>query len=185
MSQPVPSPGDAAPLGIAASPASVAPTTTASLPPAPAPGLDDEPIKMNALLKANSLGIHKLKVGQLQGTEYTRQISKRGLTLVVDSIKNKGWCETSLPYVLVPREQLPDGRQTVWTPEVLSELRVFVLDGNHRLAALTLLHGLEFEIDCQCFLHFDDDVVINALARSESCGLYLSRLPVPRLSAGF
>lgn len=123
---------------------------------------------MNQVLESNFVGIHKLKVKQIQTTEYTRQVSKTGVTRVEDSIKARGWIAANAPYVLVPREQLPDGKQTVWSSDVLSNLNVFCLDGNHRLRALSTLYGAEYELDVRLYLHFDDDVMLTALARSES-----------------
>ena len=49
----------------------------------PTPGAHDAnhggSAKMNQLLDANYLGVHTLAVGQVQSTEFTRQINARGL----------------------------------------------------------------------------------------------------------
>ncbi|CAN0535988.1 unnamed protein product, partial [Ectocarpus sp. 12 AP-2014] len=120
---------------------------------------------MNQVLETNYLGIHKLKVKQIQNTEYTRQLSKVGVKAVKESIEARGWISANAPYVLVPRESLPEGKDTVWSSDVLSSLQVFCLDGNHRLRALSMLFGDEYEIDVRLYLHFDDDIMVNALAR--------------------
>ena len=122
---------------------------------------------MNQLLDANYLGVHTLAVGQVKSTEFTRQINARGLNKVKLSIKTKGWVNSNTPYVLVPREQLPSGKDTVFSTELLGTLTVYCLDGNHRIQALLELEGAEFSVDCRLYLHFDCAETINALARSE------------------
>ena len=74
---------------------------------------------------------------------------------------------SNTPYVLVPREQLPSGKDTVFSTELLGTLTVYCLDGNHRIQALLELEGAEFSVDCRLYLHFDCAETINALARSE------------------
>ena len=122
---------------------------------------------MNQLLDANYLGVHTLAVGQVKSTKFTRQINARGLNKVKLSIKTKGWVNSNTPYVLVPREQLPSGKDTVFSTELLGTLTVYCLDGNHRIQALLELEGAEFSVDCRLYLHFDCAETINALARSE------------------
>ena len=122
---------------------------------------------MNQLLDANYLGVHTLAVGQVKSTEFTRQINARGWNKVKLSIKTKGWVNSNTPYVLVPREQLPSGKDTVFSTELLGTLTVYCLDGNHRIQALLELEGAEFSVDCRLYLHFDCAETINALARSE------------------
>lgn len=122
---------------------------------------------MNQVLQTNFLGVHKLKVKQIQNTEYTRQLSKVGVKRVTESIQARGWISANAPYVLVPREQLPEGRETVWSSEVLASLQVFCLDGNHRLRALFDLYGPDFEVDARLYMHFDCAIMVNALARSK------------------
>ena len=107
------------------------------------------------------------KGGQVKSTEFTRQINARGLNKVKLSIKTKGWVNSNTPYVLVPREQLPSGKDTVFSTELLGTLTVYCLDGNHRIHALLELEGAEFSVDCRLYLHFDCAETINALARSE------------------
>ena len=167
--------GTAAPTASAAhtgTPAAVGPTT----PPAAqeevaassdyaAPNTGNE--KTNARLEANFVSTQRLRVGQIQRTEYTRQINQLGLKNVKESYKTKGWVEGNAPYVLVPREQLPSGRDTVFSAALLSSLKVFCLDGNHRVQALLDLEGADFEIACRLYLHFDCDETVNSLARSE------------------
>ena len=137
----------------------------------PTPGAHDAnhggSAKMNQLLDANYLGVHTLAVGQVKSTEFTRQINARGLNKVKLSIKTKGWVNRNTPYVLVPREQLPSGKDTVFSTELLGTLTVYCLDGNHRIQALLELEGAEFSVDCRLYLHFDCAETINALARSE------------------
>lgn len=138
----------------------------------PVPAIDDGVVSpktgnMNQVLEANFLGVHKLKVKQIKHTEYTRQLSKVGVKAVKESLEARGWISANAPYVLVPRESLPEGKETVWSSDVLSSLQVFCLDGNHRLAALSQLFGDEFELDVRLYLHFDDDLMVNALARSK------------------
>ena len=137
----------------------------------PTPGAHDAnhggSAKMNQLLDANYLGVHTLAVGQVKSTEFTRQINARGLNKVKLSIKTKGWVNSNTPYVLVPREQLPSGKDTVFSTELLGTLTVYCLDGNHRIQALLELEGAEFSVDCRLYLHFDCAETINALARSE------------------
>ena len=75
---------------------------------------------------------------------------------------------SNTPYVLVPREQLPSGKDTVFSPELLGTLlTVYCLDGNYRIQALLELEGAEFSVECRPYLHFDCAETINALARSE------------------
>lgn len=158
----VPAPADS--TGVAAAPAAAA----AAIVPAAMPVDDADPTgNMNQVLETNFLGVHKLKVKQIQNTEYTRQLSRVGVKLVKESIEARGWIAANAPYVLVPREQLPDGKETVWSGDVLSSLQAFCLDGNHRLRALETLYGADFELDVRLYLHFDDDIMVNALARSE------------------
>ena len=137
----------------------------------PTPGAHDAnhggSAKMNQLLDANYLGVHTLAVGQVKSTEFTRQINARGLNKVKLSIKTKGWVNSNTPYVLVPREQLPSGKDTVFSTELLGTLTVYCLDGNNRIQALLELEGAEFSVDCRLYLHFDCAETINALARSE------------------
>ena len=137
----------------------------------PTPGAHDTnhggSAKMNQLLDANYLGVHTLAVGQVKTTEFTRQINDRGLNKVKLSIKTKGWVNSNTPYVLVPREQLPSGKDTVFSPDLLRTLTVCCLDGNHRIQALLELEGAEFSVECRLYLHFDCAETINALARSE------------------
>ena len=95
------------------------------------------------------------------------RINQRGLKKVKESYKTKGWVEGNAPYVLVPREQLPSGRDTVFSAALLSSFKVFCLDGNHRVQALLDLEGADFEIACRLYLHFDCDETVNSLARSE------------------
>ena len=123
---------------------------------------------MNRLLESNYVGVHKLAVHQVQGTEFTRQINARGLKKVKSSISAKGWISSNTPYVFVPREQLPSGKETVFSPDLVKTLTVFILDGNHRLQALLELYGPDFLVECRMFLHFDCARTINALARSKS-----------------
>ena len=137
---------------------------------------------MNRVLESNYLGIHKLRVGQIQNTEYTRQLSKVGLKAVKDSIEARGWISANAPYVLVPREQLPEGRQTCWSADVLSSLKVLCLDGNHRLSALRILYGDEYELEVRLYLHFDDDIMVNALARSEYVAAVAGKRSISHLS---
>lgn len=117
----------------------------------PTPGAHDAnhggSAKMNQLLDANYLGVHTLAVGQVKSTEFTRQINARGLNKVKLSIKTKGWVNSNTPYVLVPHEQLPSGKDTVFSPELLGKLTVYCLDGNHRIQALLELEGAEFSVD--------------------------------------
>ena len=137
----------------------------------PIPGAHDAnhggSAKMNQLLDANYLGVHTLAVGQVKSTELTWQINARGLNKVKLSIKTKGWVNSNTPYVLVPREQLPSGKDTVFSTELLGTLTIYCLDGNHRIQALLELEGAEFSVDCRLYLHFDCAETIKALARSE------------------
>lgn len=131
---------------------------------------------MTELLTANFLGVYKLAVKQVKTTEFTRQINTRGLRKVKDSIMDRGWDNSNTPYVLVPREQIPSGRETVFTEEVLGELVVYCLDGNHLLVALLHFFGPNFLVDCRLYIHFDCAETTNSLARSESMCLFLFRL---------
>ena len=79
-------------------------------------------------LDANYLGVHALAVGQVKATEFTRQINARGLNKVKLSIKTKGGVNSNTPYVLVPREQLPSGKDTVFSADLLQTLTVYCLD---------------------------------------------------------
>ena len=130
---------------------------------------------MNSLLDTNFLGIHPLAVHQVQPTEFTRQINARGLKKVRDSIVAKGWVASNTPYVLIPLEQLPEGKQTVFSIDLLKTLTAYTLDGNHRFKALRELEGPDFMVECRLYLHFDCARTINALARSE-CWYYGLRL---------
>ena len=123
--------------------------------------------KMNQLLDANYLGVHALAVGQVKATEFTRQINAGGLNKVKLSIKTKRWVNSNTPYVLLPREQLPSGKDTVFSADLLQTLTVYCLDGNHRIQALLELEGAGFSVECRLYLHFDCAETINALARSE------------------
>ena len=144
-----------------------APTTAAAAHPGAHDANHGGSSKMNQLLDANYLGVHTLSVGQVKSTEFTRQINARGLNKVKLSIKTKGWVNSNTPYVLVPREQLPSGKDTVFSTELLGTLTVYCLDGNHPIQALLELEGAEFSVDCRLYLHFDCAETINALARSE------------------
>ena len=150
----------------AVSPAAFAPAPTVHPPSDGATGSASTG-NMNQVLQTNFLGVHKLKVKQIQNTEYTRQLSKVGVKRVTESIQARGWISANAPYALVPREQLPEGKETVWSSEVLASLKVFCLDGNHRLRALFDLYGPDFEVDARLYMHFDCAIMVNALARSE------------------
>lgn len=68
------------------------------------------PAGANELLDKSFVSCQVLMVGQIQQTEYTRQVNQRGLANVKSSYAARGWVEGNIPYVLVPREQLPDGK---------------------------------------------------------------------------
>ncbi|CAB1105504.1 unnamed protein product [Ectocarpus sp. CCAP 1310/34] len=171
MSQP-PAGYDALPTSTAAAPVTT-PAASAQQDGLP-PGPPSSAGSMNQVLQANFLGVHRLKVKRIKGTEYTRQLSKVGVKSVKESIEARGWQSANSPYVLVPREQLPDGKQTVWNSDVLSSLEVYCLDGNHRLRALTIFYGGDFELECRCYLHFDDAIMVNALARNDVSPEYIA-----------
>ena len=141
--------------------------TTSATPETAGTGHHSGPEKMNRLLDANYLGVHKLRVGQIRPTEFTRQLNARGFKKVRASIIEQGWVSSNTPYVLIPREQLPEGKQTVFSTELLKTLTAYTLDGNHRIKCLLDLEGPDFVVECRLYLHFDCARTINTLARSE------------------
>ena len=125
-------------------------------------------LSMNLILNKNFLGVHKLRVRQVKTTQYTRPINARGLNKLKKSISERDWGSSYTPYVLVPREQVPSGKDTVFSPEFLDTLTVFCLDGNHRIVALSQVKGPDFMVDCRLYLHFDCERTITTLALSKS-----------------
>lgn len=142
--------------------------TPAAQPSAPAPSPEGSNERTKELLAANYLGVHELAVNQVQRTEFTRQLNALGLQKVKESYDRRGWIDAHTPYVLVPREQLPSGKDTIFSREVLRDLKVFCLDGNHRMKVLLDTEGPSFRIQCRLYLHFDCPEIVNALARSKS-----------------
>lgn len=122
---------------------------------------------LGRVLGRNFLGVFKLAVNQIKVTEFTRKINALGLKKVKKSIMDVGWIKGNSLYVLVPREQLLFGKETVFTAEILKTLDVLCLDGNHRLQALRDIKGQDFEVDCRLYLHYDCAETTTALARSE------------------
>lgn len=142
--------------------------TPARQPSAPASSPAGSPARTKELLAANYLGVHELAVSQVHRTEFTRQLNALGLQKVKKSYEQRGWIDTHTPYVLLPREQLPSGKDKIFSPEVLGDLKVLCLDGNHRMRVLLDTEGPSFRIQCRLYLHFDCPKTVNALARSKS-----------------
>jgi len=168
-SSPLPRPPTSVSTASTASTTSTSVVAASSSPSAPPPPhvSDETPQDTRAVLQRNELGVYKLAIHQITTTEFTRQLNRAGLKTVKKSVMEKGWLEDKTPFVLVSREQVPEGKDTVFTPEVLRNLRVRVLDGNHRVTALRDIKSPDYAIDCRLYMDFASDQYVNCIAQSE------------------
>lgn len=121
-------------------------------------GVASGPLNLERILRDNLIGSFEVPLGNITLTSLTRELNPAGVAMVTKSLKDKGWSSSACPALVVDTESIPpDGVEL--TPDVVNNLDLKVLDGNHRIAAATTLFGKEYKVPCRIYKEFPPDVM--------------------------